>query len=280
MSEQQQLLLYQSAAASNRPRRGARAIGMTLRTAWRLGLRELWRRKGSPRLDDSELWELDVKSRRLSLWAAANLKRRAAIMRCTGRPASSLLFCSVAARAEAADSGARALSNARQQRQQQQRGGLFGLRAVFAFTTAAPQKPALSKHRQNHPSYAAARAVRCLLEDWRRYDASARSDDATNRDGKAITNGGVSDSEDSEDDDDEDENEDKNEDDDDDEDDDDADSGNGGGEDETSLAMDYGGWISDLGGWLTHREDRRVRDLQAEEAAWLLGKLPSFNLHG
>ena len=117
------------------------------------------------------------------------------------------------------------LSNARQQRQQQQRGGPLD---------CAPSLRSRRRHRRSQPEQAQTEpselrgsAKDVLLEDWRRYDASATLDDATDRDGKAITNGGVSDSEDSEDDDDEDENEDKNEDDDDDEDDDDADSGNG-----------------------------------------------------
>lgn len=43
---------------------------------------------------EPELWAAECRSRRLSVWAAANLKRKFAIMRATGRPATGLLFCS------------------------------------------------------------------------------------------------------------------------------------------------------------------------------------------
>ena len=74
-------------------RRGGGAIAASLQTAWSLGFRELWRRKGSAELSEDELWEIEVSNRSLVMWAAANLLRKRALMRCSGRPASGMLFC-------------------------------------------------------------------------------------------------------------------------------------------------------------------------------------------
>jgi len=123
----------------------------------------------------------------------------------------------------------------------------------------------MSRHRQNHPSYAAARTVRCLLRDFQRHDdlsqsrlAKRRAGSAGEAEGRAGDSSGLFDLPDDEDDDD-DEGESTS-----DGGSGDSDSGeqgrggkggeqSGGDPDEDDgfgglLAMRYGGWVSDLAG--------------------------------
>lgn len=81
---------------------GVGAMAATLRRAWRMGPLELLRRGGRPVLAPAEEWRAAVEARALPLWAALNLKRRFALMRVTGRPASGLLSCSLITRRGAA----------------------------------------------------------------------------------------------------------------------------------------------------------------------------------
>ena len=53
-----------AAAKAAGRRRGVGAVAATLKMSWRLGLRELWSRGGSPLLDDHEQWRVEVEARR------------------------------------------------------------------------------------------------------------------------------------------------------------------------------------------------------------------------
>jgi len=87
---------------------GVGAMRDTLVLAWKMGIRKLLERGGSPQLHEAERIAREAQERGLVLWAAMNLKRRFALMRVTVRPASGMLFCSLFHQGQRSAAGAEA----------------------------------------------------------------------------------------------------------------------------------------------------------------------------